>query len=608
MFSIIKVTLLLFSLVLRLFPYRFLIFLGDIFGLIFYYIIRFRRLIVEENIKKAFSSKLEPSKIRELARKNYCNYGRTLMDFLISISWTKKDYLSKVELIGVENLPKGEGGFYFLSCHLASWELAIGVTASLGIPLNVIVKRAKSDLVESFFKWYREKTGARILYESHSHYEIMKAISNGRAVGFIMDQFMGPPIGLPVNFFGHVAGTAAAFALFLERKNAPVIPVYCVRKADGKLATIYEKELDFGELSLDRDTRLYQRTQTINNSLEKIISSYPEQWLWLHRRWKPFIGKPRWQKACFTALFFFLLGCASTGGSKTGIEIPHDPASIEVPKEFIESKEVVPPKLESVTKTNVIKPKKKKKITSTKPLFTKIPPQKIPFKVGEKMVIELTWLALPAGRAVLEVREGEVYKGRKTWHFWGNVLSSKIVDKIYHVDNTIESFVDFEGLIPYKFLLHMFETRQLKETKVVFDHLNGKAHYWSKRISKHWGDEKKDVIDDIKPLSQDIYSALYYTRTLDFELNKTISFFIYENSKNMEVKATPVSNELVNTKVGFFQAWKIDVELFLDNVLKQTGKSFLWLSDDSNKFIVKFEAEVKIGSLKGTLVELKEGE
>ena len=222
------------------------------------------------------------------------------------------------------------------------------------------------------------------------------------------------------------------------------------------------------------------------------------------------------------------------------------------------------------------------------------------------MQVDLRWMAIPAGRAVIEVREGPDIGSRKTYQLWGNVLSSKITDAIYHVDNTIEAFVDRETLLPYKFLLHMFETHQKKETRVIFDHEHGQAAYWAQRESKKWGDEKIDRIDTLVRGAKDMFSALYFARTLDYRLHQKQSFFVYENRQNLSIELEPVANELILGKSGAFQCWKIRVLVTLNNVLRPTGDMYLWLSDDSKKYLVKFDAKVKIGSLIGELVSIRD--
>lgn len=322
--------------------------------------------------------------------------------------------------------------------------------------------------------------------------------------------------------------------------------------------------------------------------------------------------------------------CASTSTTPTGIELPPDP-TIQVPDfqkdaaSFEESKIGTPqmPEMKAAPVTEPVVEKKVKKVVekvkATKETMTKetkenkppekfevLPAYRIPFEVGEKQEIAMGWMGLPAGTAILEVRKGLPFYGRETLHLWGNILSSKLVDAIYHVDNTAESFVDATGLIPYKFLLHMVETQQKKETRVSFDHTQKKAFYWSKRISKRWGDENQDRVDDLVPGAKDLWSGIYYARTLNFKPGEKQVVWVYENGKNYKVELTQIGREIVNSKVGSLQCLKISVVITLDNVLRPTGDVFMWLSDDSKRFLVKFEAKIKIGSLYGNLVSVRE--
>ena len=103
-----------------------------------------------------------------------------------------------------------------------------------------------------------------------------------------------------------------------------------------------------------------------------------------------------------------------------------------------------------------------------------------------------------------------------------------------------------------------------------------------------------------------MFSAVYYARTLKYEMGRTEHFPIYENGKNLEVGLTPIGREVVTTGVGAFQCWKLKLSLRINNVLSPTGDVFLWLSDDHKKYVVKFEAAIKIGSLNGLLTEIRE--
>jgi hypothetical protein len=152
----------------------------------------------------------------------------------------------------------------------------------------------------------------------------------------------------------------------------------------------------------------------------------------------------------------------------------------------------------------------------------------------------------------------------------------------------------------------MVESKQNKETRVAFDHASAKAYYWAKRISERWGNLDVDRVDSLVPQAKDLWSAIYYARYLNYKLNEKQKFFVYENGQNWEVELTPVANELVTSRVGAFQCWKVLVSVSLNNVLKPMGDVYMWLSDDSKKYLVKFDAKIKIGSLYGVLSSIKE--
>lgn len=625
-----------FSWLLRCFPNQIVLAIGDLLGSVTYLFFPFRKNVIEQNLRTAFGNKLGEAEISSLVKRNYQHYAKVLLEIIRSLSWSQKEYRSEIEILGKENLEeaiqKKTGGF-ILTSHLGNWEHSIQGAAADGLQIDVVVKKAKIEWIDRMMQWYRKKAGAGIFLESETAKDILKSLGQGRFVCVILDQFMGPPIGLPVSFFGQKAGTAVALALLTEKKDVPVISAYNFRGTDGKIRIVFEPALELKNLSEDRVERLYQKTQMFNDAMERNIRKYPEQWLWLHRRWKEYRGEPRWKRApAFVGILALCLislaRCSSTGATPTGIALPSDP-SIAVPK-FDETKvdgemgpSPTPTPSPNPVLSDIVKPAKKGKtkkeakvtppVTTPQPsplpaenVFNIVPVDRIPFEVGEQLVMELGWTALPAGKAVIEVRNGPSFNGRETFHLWGNILSSKIVDTVYHVDNTIESFVDRQGIIPYKFLLHMVESKQLKETRVSFDHPNKKAFYWAKRISERWGNQDIDRQDALTPSARDMFSALYYARTINYQLGKKVAFGIYENGQNWNVEVTPVASELVHSGVGAFQCWKLSISVKLNNVLSPTGDLFLWVSDDSKKYPVKFDAKIKIGSMYGNLTSIRE--
>lgn len=285
------------SRLLNLLPQRLVLLVGDIIGSIWFWLIPIRRSTVIENLTTTFGAQYSKREIWALAARNYRHYGRSLIEMVESVTWTREDYRARTIVEGLENCEKfyhnGKGGF-FLTLHLGNWEVMIGSGASAGIPVDVVVKYARSAFFEHLLSWYRDRLGVNVFLESGTAKDILRSISKGRFVGFILDQFMGPPIGLNVSFFGRPAGTTVSLALLADKTGAPVCPGYSYRDANGVVHIVIEPALTYPELSADRNERLYQLTQLYNDVLERIVRKYPEQWLWLHRRWKPFVGESKW--------------------------------------------------------------------------------------------------------------------------------------------------------------------------------------------------------------------------------------------------------------------------------------------------------------------------
>ena len=587
--------------------------LSRVLGWFFFSVLRFRRKLVLENLALALGKEKSKAELHEIAWSNYQHYALVVLEWIQSLSWTQEDFKKYTTLDWdpiLENIQNKKGGILFTS-HLGNWEFAIQAASASGMPCDVIVKKQRTRIAQDFLTWFRTRFGARIIYETGTLSEILASLSNERFVVFVIDQYMGPPIGLPVSFFGKEAGTAVGLALISEKSKTSLFTSYNYRGKDGRIH-VYIKKVEEPSLpTCARSEKLYLKTQWFNDILESQIRMFPEQWLWLHRRWKAYQGEPRWKMTKALALVILgllTLSCSSqkNTATPTGISLPEEPV-VSVPLYGEEdSTEIANPNLTLSKPPQSEKKVKSSKKAPEKKTFSVVPTHKIPFEVGERLVIDLTWLSLPAGQGTLEVRNGPSFSGRPTYHLWGNVLSSKMVDTIYHVDNTIESFVDAQGFIPYKFLLSMFETAQKKETRVVFDHPKARTNYWSKRISQKWGDQEINREDEIIPQSRDMFSALYYARALDYEINKKQMLWIYENGQNLSVELLPLTKEVVTSGAGVFQCWKIKVDVRINNVLKPTGDLFMWLSDDSKKYLVKFDAKVKIGSLLGKLVSIKE--
>ncbi len=264
-------------------PRRLELFLGRILGLLLR-CCSFRTKIVRANLSLAYKDK-EASKIEI---NNYIHYGRLIFE-LLHIPFDGLRFAKKnVRVEGYEHieraLSKGKGVF-LLSAHTGYWEIMSVMAAIYCLPIYIVTKYFRIKLLDRIWVKSRESYGVKLINETKSAREIIKALKNNGAVGFVMDQFMGPPNGVRVNFFSHPAWSMSSLAWFVAHTGASVVPVFNHRNSDGTFTIKVLEEIKFARTGSDDGDIIYN-TQIYNDVVEQAIREYPDQWLWIHRRWK----------------------------------------------------------------------------------------------------------------------------------------------------------------------------------------------------------------------------------------------------------------------------------------------------------------------------------
>jgi len=278
-----------FAILIWLLPRRLQLFFGDCLAILAFDAFRFRRKITMENIKLAFPEKTESERIA-IGRESYRNLGRGLFEYSF-LSFLTKNWVNKnFEIQGLKNFAEvsaKEKGVLLLTLHLGNGDLGLAALAISGFNVHLISKHFRSEWLNRLWFGVREKIGMKFIPEEKSSFQILRALKNNSMVVFVLDQFMGPPTGVATRFFGKTTGTAAGLALFSLKANVPVLPGYTFRKSDGKMIIVFDEPiLPTSTASLDED--IARLTQTYTNKIEDIIRKHPDQWMWLHRRWKAF--------------------------------------------------------------------------------------------------------------------------------------------------------------------------------------------------------------------------------------------------------------------------------------------------------------------------------
>lgn len=254
-------------------------------------VLKLRRQVVFDNFEIAFPQKLSIQQKQELMRKNLFYLCRSFFDIMKIPSLNNKWIDENVIYHGLENVTQDKGQL-FLTLHLGSGDLVAAIISDKIVPLSLISKRFKNAFVDQFWFSLRGQSKTQFIdaHGKNNAFEILKALKNKRAVVFVLDQFMGKPYGIETEFFGQTTGTAYGLSLFAQKTKAPVVPLYTYWDEQKKLHICFEKPIEttLSSLDLGQDDINREMTNQYNRVLEDIIRKHPNQWMWVHRRWKKF--------------------------------------------------------------------------------------------------------------------------------------------------------------------------------------------------------------------------------------------------------------------------------------------------------------------------------
>lgn len=262
--------------------------IGQVLGVFWFDVVRIRRKVVLSNLKLAYPNLSESERIR-IGRKSVVGVCQTLVEFAILYNYKSKDFSKyfTADVAELEREYKKGKGVILMSLHVGNGDLGTVGLTELGFKINLISKHFKSKWLDDLWFGIRRERGTKFISHEKSSFDILRALKRGEVVIFVLDQFMGPPVGTRTKFFGVETGTAMGLAVFAQKTGAPVVPVYNFRRDDGRIAIFADPKIPFEE-SADQDDNIKKMTQKYTDKIEEIIRRDPGQWMWLHRRWKKF--------------------------------------------------------------------------------------------------------------------------------------------------------------------------------------------------------------------------------------------------------------------------------------------------------------------------------
>ena len=266
------------------------------FGSAYSFFSKKRRLRAEENLQRCFPE-LDRSEVSRLTEDSIRNLFQLItVDMLAMPKLLKREnwhdrielgHLSEVIQLFIEDKPA-----LFLTGHIGNWEVLGYILSLLGFPMNAIARPIDNPLINDWLLGLREAHGMKVITKFGASSEVDDIVRNGGRVGFIADQNAGDK-GLFVPFFGRMASSYKSIGLLAMRNEVPIVTGYARRIKDQFRYRLITPDVIYPEDWVDRPDPLFYITARFNRAMEEMVRINPEQYFWVHRRWK---SRPRWER------------------------------------------------------------------------------------------------------------------------------------------------------------------------------------------------------------------------------------------------------------------------------------------------------------------------
>jgi len=263
-------------------------------GRFIYSLMPYRLKVIKANINQVFADKLSDTQKNHLIKAYYSHLATSIKEAFLLRFMSEATLRSRVEVRGHEQMLKiaaESKGVLVLTGHVGNWEFApIGGILNFKQfqgQFHFIRRTLGNKTIERilFSRYYH--AGLHVIPKKNSLQQVCDALEKNHAVVFVLDQHasLANRDGIAVEFFGKKAGTYRSLASFSRHTGVPVVPAAGYRLANGKHVLEFHEPLVWQDYSSTQES-IYQNTLRYNQALERIIMAHPEQWMWMHKRWK----------------------------------------------------------------------------------------------------------------------------------------------------------------------------------------------------------------------------------------------------------------------------------------------------------------------------------
>lgn len=259
-------------------------------GLLLFQVLKKRRQLAIENVRLAFPEQSEAA-ARQIARRSVQNATMTLFEFVRMATATPQEISDYASWEGMEHfsdaLEKGHGAL-MMTAHLGNWEMMAALVAQ-SFPLDVVARPTSNQGIQEQILRVRGHNGLKVISKHNGGRASLDALKKNHVLGIVPDQYAGPD-GMLLPFFGHPTRMVSSVARFSMMSGAPIVPTFGTRRrpwiSDGRIVTRVSPGYVIENDRQRREEIVREGTLRTIDDLENIIRRYPDNWLWLHRRWR----------------------------------------------------------------------------------------------------------------------------------------------------------------------------------------------------------------------------------------------------------------------------------------------------------------------------------
>jgi KDO2-lipid IV(A) lauroyltransferase len=284
--------------VVRIIPMTCIRAISSLLGALFFFLSPKRRNIATENITAAFSGDKTAAEIRKTAKTSFRSFFLTFLEIIkFQHLFDSEDAAARIRdtadnleaLFQKAKAVHDESkGCIFVTPHIGNWEVLPRVSRLVGIPLVIVARPLDNEYLNDLLLKKRAASGQVIMPKRNSFFALQETLKKGKSIGLLPDQ--STMKGILVDFFGRKATTTPVPALLAISHRRPIVVVACCRKDGGRFEgfvcdPIWPKDYE------SEKAEIFRLTQEMNRNMEMIIRKYPDQYLWMHNRWKTYKNK-----------------------------------------------------------------------------------------------------------------------------------------------------------------------------------------------------------------------------------------------------------------------------------------------------------------------------